>query len=205
MSHSGAAPDLAPTTAVPLARGVVMGGLRQAAIDVWGDEGLKMIGAALPTAVRASTFEQFVIPLSWYPETHVTAWFEAAYEHPAARREKDFCTYLDRMMDYGFGRIRKALLRLASPGLVLSQAPRLWRHDHSHGHVEVVMHDAAAELSLRDHVYAADPISRIALAEIYRYGVSLTGVPRVTATHEVDRSGALVVSLRWRAATPAGT
>jgi hypothetical protein len=182
-----------------LARGTVFGGLRQAALDVFGEAGFAVLVHALPADVRAATVDSLIVAVGWYPERYVMAWFEAAFQDAASHDEAQFHTFLDRMMDHGFGKIRRALLRLASPDMLLGQAATLWSHDHSHGSLTAQVQRGSACLTLRNHVYTTQPISRAAVTEIYRYGVALTGVRQVLAMHEIQADGSLRVNLRWRA------
>jgi hypothetical protein len=179
------------------ARGTVFGGLRQAALEVFGEAGYATLVAALPADARAATVDSLVVAVGWYPERYVMAWFDAAFERAALRNDARFHAFLDRMMDHGFGRIRRALLRLASPNMLLAQATTLWSHDHSHGSLSAEVERGAALLVLRNHVYTTDPVSRSAVTEIYRYGVALTGVRQVLAVHHLQPDGSLQVKLRW--------
>jgi len=181
------------------ARGTVFVALREAAIEVWGEHGAEVLANALPEDVRRATVENLVVSVGLYPERYVVAWFNAAYETMARRSDRDFFRFLDNMMDHGFGRVRRALLRLATPAFLLDQAESLWRHDHSHGTLKSEVSRGMAKLKLTDHDYVRDPISRSAVSEIYRYGVQLTGAQQVTATHVLTSADTLTVILKWRA------
>ncbi|HEY6876530.1 MAG TPA: hypothetical protein VI299_00875 [Polyangiales bacterium] len=101
------------------------------------------------------------------------------------------------MLDYGFGRVRKGLLRFANPALVISKADVLWRHDHTHGTLSVDSNAHSVRLRLADHPYTEDSLSCLATAEIYRYCASLCRVVDATENHFRDPSGALIVRVRW--------
>lgn len=190
-----------PITAISreaMARGTLLSGLRHAAQELWGEVGLRRIGAALPADIREETVDSWVVAVGWYPERYVTAWFAAAFDIGADGNEESFSAFVDRMMDHSFVRVWRSLLRAGSPQLLVTKAAEIWRHDHSHGEIVTTPVAGGMDLLLRQHVYASDPTSRMALAEIYRYAAVLTGARTATAVHELDRDGALVVHLRFR-------
>lgn len=196
LSRYSSPPSVRPSAA-SMARGTVFCGLREAALELWGADGLATLAACLPADVKATTVDSFVVSVGWYPESYVMSWFIAAHERMSNRDDRQFFRFLDRMMDHGFGRIRRTLLRLASPNLVLAQATSLWRHDHSHGQLEATVGRGHAQLTLTNHVYTTDPVSRSAIAEIYRYGVAMTGVKQVISHHSLTEPECLQVTLRW--------
>jgi hypothetical protein len=181
------------------ARGTVFVGFRAAAIELWGDQGLRTLASALPDDVRTATIDNAVVSAGLYPERYTVAWFNAAYAVMSRRSDREFYAFLDGMMDHGFGRVRRALLRLATPGFLLDQAASLWRHDHSHGTLVTETSRGHGTLVLTQHDYVWDAVARAALAEIFRYGVQLTGAQQVTAAHQVTSPNTLTVTLRWRA------
>ncbi|HEY6876624.1 MAG TPA: hypothetical protein VI299_01345 [Polyangiales bacterium] len=172
---------------------------REAAIEMWGESGLQTLARALPEDARIATVDNLVVSVGLYPERYTVAWFNVAYSVMSRRLDREFYSFLDSMMDHGFGRVRRALLRLATPGFLLDQAASLWRHDHSHGTLEVEVGRGIGKLVLKDHDYVWDTVSRAALAEIFRYGVTLTGAQQVTASHAMLDPNVLSVTLRWRA------
>ncbi|AKV03562.1 hypothetical protein AKJ09_10225 [Labilithrix luteola] len=170
--------------AEPCCRRTIFVAFRRAAIQVWGEAGLQEIGKLLPEDARGATIDDVVIVGEWLPERYVMSWYEAAMGGPAKGDRAAFCTFIDRMMDAGFGTVRKLLLQLASPEVVVGQAPDLWRHDHTHGHLTTKMLDPQTVLFvLKDHVYTTSLVGRLAVTEIYRYALQLTRVKNVTARH----------------------
>lgn len=182
----------------PRARGTILASFREAAVELWGAEGLAQIAAALPAEVRADTVDRIVVHLEWLPERYVMSWYEAVWNGPAARAAPSFARFLDRMMDRGFGRVRKLFLSLVTPATMLDKAPDLWRHDHTHGELTIEHSVGTAKVRLQDHPYTTTPLARIAIAEIYRYCLSLGRARDVTETHYTDDQGALVLTLKWR-------
>jgi hypothetical protein len=180
------------------ARGTILIAFREAVHELYGNEGLERVSAALPKAVRAATIEEMLVGVQWLPEEHVVAWFEALWAGPCDGRADAFALVLQRMLDRGFGRVRKAFLRLASPEAILAKAPSLWRYDHTHGRLGVEVGTGVARVRLENHTYTESPLSRLAISEIYRYCAALTRVRQVTESHFREPSGALVVTLRWR-------
>jgi hypothetical protein len=190
-------PEAQILNAEQCAKGTILVSMRSAAKLVWGEEGVAKLAKLLPREVRENTIDRMTLSVGWYPERYVLSWWEAAYAGPAGNKDAEFFKFLDVMMELGFGRVRRFLLKMASPRLVLEKAADLWSHDHSAGTLESVMKtDRSAELVLRDHIYATKSLSRSALAEIYRFAISLTGVNPKTK-HALRPDGTFVVSLEW--------
>ncbi|MET0287020.1 MAG: hypothetical protein ABW352_21230 [Polyangiales bacterium] len=181
------------------ARGTVFVAFREAAVELWGESGLRTLASALPEDVRIATVDNVVASVGFYPERYTIAWFHAAYVVMARRSDREFYAFLDSMMDHGFGRVRRALLRLATPGFLIDQAASLWRHDHSHGTAVSETSRGLGTLVVSNHDYVRDAVARAALAEIFRYGVTLTGAQQVTAAHQLTSPNVLTVTIRWRA------
>lgn len=179
------------------ARGTIFVAFREAVISLWGDRGIASVASGLPAIVRKETLESVVVSTEWVPEAHVLAWYEALWGGPCQRRTDLFCLVLDRMLDLGFGRVRRVFLSMANPATIFSRAPALWRYDHTHGHLTVEASPSAARLRLVEHPYTESPLSCLAVAEIYRYCTALTRVKSVQGSHFRDPNGGLVVRLRW--------
>jgi len=186
-----------PVSELPKARGTIFVGFKQAVEGLWGAAGLRSVAQLLPVDVRYDTVDTVLVNMEWLPETHVLAWYEALWSGPCERKRHHFVTVIDRMMDCGFGRVRKALLHLASPSMIFGKAPGLWRYDHSHGELTIDVDGQTARVRLEDHPYTANPLSCMATAEIYRYCVALSRGRDVTESHYNDPSGALIVRIRW--------
>ena len=180
-------------------RRTILAAFREAAGKLWGRDGLVEIGANMSADCRADVLEPLVLKHTWYPERYTMEWYDAAWAGPGARRREAFLQLIDRMMDAGFGRVRKVLVGLASPHTVIAKAAELWRHDHTHGSLVVDRFDRAdraAGATLTDHVYVETPLSRLAIAEVFRYAVSLAARGRVEQTHFMSE-GSLRVRLTW--------
>ena len=197
LRHSSSAqlPQVAaPATREPSARRVIFAGFRASANRLWGPSGLEAIGARMPADARHATVDAIIITSEMLPEKYVMAWYEAVWAGPAQRQQPVFCEFLDRMMDHGFGRIRKVLLSLVSPTQLATKAPDLWQHDHDTGVLTSAVEDNVSTFVLRNHLYTTTPLSRLAIAEIYRYALSLArGVQVATQNHGLEQDGSLRV------------
>ena len=150
---------------------------------MWGDAGLREIGRILPEDVRAATVDNILVVGDWQPERYIMAWYEAVMSGPAKGDRAVFCAWIDHMMDFGFGTVRKLLLQLASPEQVASKAGELWRHDHTHGVLTTSGESSTYVFTLRDHPYTTTLLGRLAVTEVYRYATSLTRVKSAVARH----------------------
>lgn len=181
----------------PCARRTIFVAFRRAALQLWGEPGLAEIGRLIPSEVRAATVDNLVIVGEWQPERYVMAWYEAVMSGPCKGDRSMFHTFIDRMMDAGFGTVRKLLLQLASPEHFADKAAELWRHDHTHGTLSLTPLDTTGFLMvLEDHPYTTTLVSRLAVTEIYRYAGQLTRVKSVSARSALA-GNALHVTLRF--------
>jgi hypothetical protein len=178
-------------------RGTILAGFREATLHLFGDAGLERVASMASAEVREQTVERLASTIGWYPERYVLAWYEALWSGPCLKQREKFVAVLDRMMDCGFGRVRRSLLSFASPSLIFNRAPSLWRYDHSHGELTSECGAAMGRVKLANHPYTENPLACLAIAEIYRYCVALSRAKGATETHYREPSGELVVHIRW--------
>lgn len=180
-------------------KGIVLHAMRLAVMDVWGEAGLADIAARVSEDNRIQTVEQPASPLAWVPERYLVEWHQAAWEGPAQHDDSALCRVINRRLDFGFGRVRKALLGLVGPEGVVRRAGELWKHDHTHGALTVNAEKEAKAVSgtLSDHLFCEVPIARRALTETFRYIVQLSrGVKRSKATHAMQGKS-LFIRVTW--------
>jgi len=194
-SASAQASATADTRRGPHAKGIVLYALHAAAGELWGASGLTAIGARLPPDARAASLGEPISPLVWHPESYTLAWFEAAHAHVDGDEER-YRAYVDRFMDLGFGRVRRMLLRVVTPAGIIRRAAELWRHDHTHGELRVSTEKTTAVAVLSGHPYCESSVCRLAMAEVFRYALSLSRANDVRESHLLDE-GRLVVRLAW--------
>jgi hypothetical protein len=179
--------------------------LHHAAKELFGEEGTRAIGPALPSEVRAATLDTEPMALSWYPTSYVVSWWAAVAAGPG-KDPAAFDRFVQRSNDLGFGRVRKALLGFVGPEGLVTRAAELWRHDHTTGSLEIVAPLAAKEdgtikggvrALLRDHPFIETELGRRAITEALRYILSLArGVSQVRARHSMDARG-LTMEFHW--------
>jgi hypothetical protein len=178
---------------------MVLHAMRLAVLDLYGEAGLAEVAALVSADNRAATIDQAASPLGWYPERFLCEWHEAAWRGPGKREDAALCRVVDRRIDFGFGRVRKALLGIVGPEGVLRRAGELWKHDHTHGALTLTFDPEARVATglLSDHLYCEVPIARRAAAEMFRYIVTLTrGVKTARETHGMQGK-ALAVRIAW--------
>lgn len=181
-----------------MARRTIFAGFRQAALALWGAEGLQQCAGRMSAEARSACIDPVVIDKEMLPERFVLEWFTAAWEGPSQRDRGAYNAFLDRMMDHGFGLVRKFLLRMAKPELVIQKCGELWRHDHTHGELTYQLTDrCSASVALSDHVYLETALARSSIAEIYRYALSLSAAKDARAQHHLECTRRLIVRLTW--------
>jgi hypothetical protein len=185
----------------PMARGTIFRAFRAAALKSWGESGLRELAAGLPPEAREATIDcPVIVDTAWLPERYVMAWYRAALSGPCVRQMPAFLAFIDAMMNEGFGRVRKLLLAVVTAHQLLKRAPDLWKHDHDTGVLEIAdLQERQCNVYLHDHVYVSESLSRVAIAEIYRYALTLCRrVHHVEQAAIVENdSSSLRVTLRW--------
>jgi hypothetical protein len=184
-----------------MSRGTLLHSVAAGVLDVWGVDGLRDVTSRLPEETRAATTGPAFTTLSWYPTRYVLDWDVAKMAGPARGDEATFRRSVARSIDFGFGRIRRALLSFATPVMLAERAAELWRHDHTHGELSVDAsgrREGHARVTLRSHPFTETPVARMAFAEVIRHVLSLSRARNVRESHALA-GDALVVSLTWDA------
>jgi hypothetical protein len=169
---------------------------RAAAVQLYGDEGLRAVGEHLPADVRAALVDSPLITESWLPERFVMAWQETVFAGPVRGSDDEFRHYIAKVVDSGFGRVRRLLVQLVTPATLCTRAAELWHDEHTHGEISADPTGHVVVIKLRNHPYVTRPIARLVMAESLRYAASLTRVKRVEQLHRLD-GDALEVRLTW--------
>jgi hypothetical protein len=169
---------------------------RAAAVEMYGDGGLREIAERLPPDVRGALIDSAILTEPWLPERFVMAWQEAVFEGPARGSDDAFRRYIYRVVDAGFGRVRRLLVNLVTPVTLCTRAAELWHDEHTHGEISAEPSGKVVLIKLRNHPYVTRPIARLVMAESLRHAASLTRVKRVDQLHRVE-GDALEVRLTW--------
>src|SRR5262245_28555750 len=80
------------------ARGTILMAFREAAMELWGEAGLRDIGQRLPEAARAETLDISTVNLAWVPEAYVLAWYDAVWRGPCEQQRDAFRQFLNSML-----------------------------------------------------------------------------------------------------------
>lgn len=173
--------------------------MRRAVLDLWGEAGLADIAARVSMDTRLQTVEAPASPLTWVPERFLTEWHEATWDGPARRDDAALCKTINRRLDLGFGRVRKALLSLLGPEEVIRRAGELWKHDHTHGTLVVHFEKGKkiGSATLTDHVFCESPIARRALAETFRYIIQLSRGVKTSRSSHALQGRSLAIRISW--------
>lgn len=187
-----------PASAEPLTRGVVFHSLHEALRNLWGEEQLAAVVAALPAEIAYATFGAAYRPLTWYPVAYLEAWHEAVHAGPAGRDDGIYVEYMDRALDVSLGRLRRAFMRFMNPVKLAERSSELWRSFHTHGDMTVEWSsDASGRVTLVGHPFTANRLGRLTYASMVRYTLALSRAKHVRQEHAVDAEGKLTVSVTW--------
>ena len=190
--------DGSPAGNEPHARGTLVAGAVGAVALLWGDAGLRDVSERLGEDARSALCDRIVLPVAWYPEQSLREWCEAVWRGPAGEDEQAFATFVDRSVDHGWSWVHRALVRLATPGLLARRAPDIWRHDHTHGELSVTLDEGKATLRVVRYPHAGSAVMRRGQTESLRYILTLARFGDVRASHALDPDGAFVATFRWR-------
>jgi hypothetical protein len=171
--------------------------LRSAALKFWGGFGWAEVLRGILLEARATLFESDISPAAWVPERLMMELAEQVYAGPAGGQRQVYEAFVRTMIEHGFGRVRRLLVRYAPPEALLSRAPELWTHDHSHGELKVQVAPRCATAVLRKHPHVTTELSRLTAAETFRCALSLTRAQSVEMSHSHE-SSELHVQLSWR-------
>jgi hypothetical protein len=187
----------APSTDEPHSHGTTFVSVVAAATHLWGEHALSAIAERLKPETRRVMLQEPLLAVSWYPSWMLIDWCQSVWEGPARRREPVFATFIDRMLDVGWGPMRRIFVGMLTPGLLASRAAKEWRNEHSHGTVEVDLGERGATATFRDTPFIEVELLQFGLAESFRHLISLSRVPNVREAHRME-NGKLVVDLVWR-------
>jgi hypothetical protein len=180
----------------PSARQGIFAAHRAAAIEVFGADSLKKIGEQLSPDTRRDTVDSAIVGDTWLPERYVLEWQHAVWTGPAKQDDERFNRFLHSTIAQGFGRIRRFLLVMVTPALLLDRTAEFWRHEHTHGTLTSRVDGRSALLTLTDHPYASSFLAARVMAESLRHAASLSRTRGVTETHLLLPKS-LQVRLTW--------
>ena len=183
----------------PRSRGTILIGFHDAALELWGRDGVAAIAARLPPDVRADTIATVLRSSEWFPTRHVVAWHDAVFSGPAQSNETTYRAFVDRSMDLGFWRVQRLLLKIATPAILIERSAKLWRHLHTHGTlaIDATSEPHTAKVTLRDHPFVNFPCSRMSFAEGLRYVVSMARANNVRETHAQGAGTTMNLRVTW--------
>jgi len=190
-----------PHSTEPLTKGTVIHALVAATREIWGEDGLRDVSERLSGETREATLGATFTSLGWHPTRQILEWNEALWGGPAAGDDQAFRHVVARSIELGFGRVRRVFLSFATPTLLAERATQLWKHDHTHGVLTLdssAQAEGRAKVALAGHPFTTTPVSRIAIAEVFRDVLSLSRAKNVVESHAMS-GDVLVISLSWDA------
>ena len=115
-----------PATDEPTVRGNMLKAFRSAAVDLWKEEVLAVIGEHLPADVRASTVDAlFILSDAVFPERYVLQWLHSVWQGPARREHARLRAFMGRVCELGFVRVRRLLLNMSTPAQLGAKASEI--------------------------------------------------------------------------------
>lgn len=184
----------------PSIRRYVVPAFRRALIDVFGEQGRAQTIALLEGEAREELAREIPSTQDWFPIRHMISWGFAVWEGPAKREREIMTRFVRHQWDLSHGVVRRLLLHMASPQVVVSRLAKLWTEDNTGGVLEATLDDdeRGASIVIRDTQWAETPHARASMAEVYRHAFSQTRARDVTETHAADGPKDLSIKLRWK-------
>lgn len=191
-------PKLPDNPVEPMQRRIYVTPMKRAAVQVWGEDGLNAIAAAVPDDTRAEFF-QVVQTEPWIAARHLIDWMYAAHHGPSQLSLPKTKEYIDRVFDHGSGVILRSLLWMADPVALTPRLGPMWAKENTHGQLEGAVDPGgkSATFRLMGSPYTATPQTRGGIVENYRYAYSLTRAKNVRETHSLEKPGTLLFRIRW--------
>ena len=171
---------------------------RAAAVELYGDGGLREIAEHLPPDVRGALIDSAILTECVAAKGAFRHGVHAAvFSGPARGSDDELRRYIYKVVDAGFGRVRRLLVNLVTPATLCTRAAELWHDEHTHGEIGAREPNGhVVIIRLRNHPYVTRPIARLVMAESLRHAASLTRAKRVDQLHRVE-GDALEVRLTW--------
>lgn len=191
------APKPAPDE--PSVRSIIVPAFRSTMLAMWGEPGRDRIAALLDEEARGELLREVAADRDWFPARHLIAWTFAAWEGPAGRRREEMAEFVRRQWDASFGVIRRLLVHMAAPTMVIARLPAIWKQDHSAGALTATVDEdgRAATIEISDTPFVDTPHARASMAETYRHGLAQTRARNVTESHALDGPRRMRIRLRW--------
>jgi hypothetical protein len=164
---------------------------------LWGQAGLAELRRALDAEARRSLLDDIVLPVAWYPEAHLESCCEVVWATLAHRDDASFLAFVQASVDHLWSRVHRVLVGLTTPHVLARRAPAMWRHDHTHGTMDVELKEHEGTVRVHGYPYARTSVMARGHAESFRHILGHARVKTVRASHELDDRGTLVVALSW--------
>lgn len=174
-----------------------MAGAIGAVERLWGADGLAELRRGLDAEARRLLLDDIVLPIAWYPEAHFESCCEVVWATLARRDDAAFFPFVHASVDHMWSRVHRLLVSLTTPQVLARRAPAMWRHDHTHGTMDVELQEQHGTVRVRGYPYARRGVMARGHAESFRHILGHARVKIVRASHELDERGTLVVALSW--------
>ena len=182
----------------PTCRSTQLVAFHAAVMRTYGEAGWTSVVENLGADARADLLPGGLLRgAGWVAEKHMMELASAIHEGPCDGDDGSYRRLLAVTIDQGFGRIRKLFVQLASPAMLLTRAPELWKHDHSHGSLKLEHEEGMAIITIEHPVLVSTRLGALTAAEMFRYIVTLTRVQSVTEQHVQRRANVLDITIHW--------
>jgi len=173
-------------------------GFRAAVEEMFGDEGVREVRAHLPTDADAAFFGAGSVGEKWVAEKHLLTFMDAVLNGPCGRNRIKFADWGRLQITRGFGRVKAAMIRVATPEMLASRAAALWREEHTRGVLVASTVPGRAVVTLIDHGFVTHHLAPAVLTESFRTVIAMSYFAKdVRGSFELLNGPRLAMAFTW--------
>jgi len=173
-------------------------GFRAAVEEMFGDEGVREVRAHLPADADSAFFDARSVGEKWIAERHLLVFMDAVLNGPCGRNRIKFADWSRLQITRGFGRVKAAMLRVATPEILASRAAVLWREENTHGVLVASSVPGRVMATLTDHGYVTHHLAQSVLTESLRTVIAMSYFAKdVRGSFELLSGPRLAMTFTW--------
>ena len=173
-------------------------GFRAAVEEMFGEEGVREVRARLPADADAAFFGAGSVGDKWVAERHLLTFMDAVLNGPCGRNRIKFGEWGRLQITRGFGRVKAAMIRVATPEILAARAAALWRDEHTRGLLVASSVPGRAVVTLSEHGFVTHDLAPAVLTESLRTIIAMSYFAKdVRGSFEILSGPKLAMTFTW--------
>jgi len=173
-------------------------GFRAAVEEMFGDAGVREVRAHLPAEADIAFFGAGSVGDKWVAERHLLTFMDAVLNGPCGRNRIKFADWGRLQIARGFGRVKAAMIRVATPEILASRAAALWREEHTRGLLVASSVPGRVVLTLSEHDYISHQLAPALVTESLRTLLAMSYFAKdVRSSFELLSGPRLAMTFTW--------